>query len=97
MGPRMSKPKGSQVLLIVFFSSTFLETLLNYSLLGSVLDVVHQVSFFQRLILNFFWWNLANVLLVVIFTCVWFIERQRNIWRAQSKVFPHESTNAATT
>jgi hypothetical protein len=80
----MFKPKTSQVLLLVLFSSIFLETLLNFSLLGSVFDVVHQVAFFRGVILNFFWWNLANVFLVVIAACVRFIEKERSMWRTKS-------------
>jgi len=81
----MYRLRASQVLLAVLFSSIFLETLLNFSLMRSVFDVVHQISFFQDLILNFFWWNLVNVFLAVIGSCVWFVEKERNLWRRKSK------------
>jgi len=74
----------SQLLVLTLFISIFLETLLNFSMLGSVFDVVHQASFFQGVILNFFWWDLANVFLVVLALSVYFIEKERARWRGKT-------------
>ncbi len=76
--------KASRSLILILFLSIFIETFLNFSLLGSVFDVVHQASFFRGVILNFFWWNLANVFLVVVTVSLAFIEKERTIWRAKS-------------
>jgi hypothetical protein len=76
--------KPSRSLILILFLSIFMETFLNFSFLGSVFDVVHQASFFRGVILNFFWWNLANVFLVVVTVSLAFIEKERTIWRAKS-------------
>lgn len=80
----MLKLKASQVLFGVLFSSILLETLLNFSELGSVYETVHQATFFQGVILDYFWWNLANVLLIVTAISALFIEKERAVWRTKS-------------
>ena len=76
--------KASQVLLPILFISVFAEAFLNFSLLGSVFDIVHEAPFFQGVILNFFYWNLANVILVVITVSVMFVEKEQTVWRTKT-------------
>ncbi len=70
--------------MVILFLSLFAETWLNFSLLGSVFEVVHDAPFFQELILNFFYWNLGNVILAVITASVIFVEKERILWRIRN-------------